>query len=416
MKHDSRAAVLGAGMLGTSVALELALRGHAVDLFDRGPAPITKAGLNNEGKLHLGFLYANDMTQRTAELVASGSVRFFGLLRRWIGEEVDRLPVSTPFLYAVPHDSLLSSEQVRAHFAHVASSVERLIKEAEAEGVRPRDIQRAVAPGQGVVPLTPAQRGRWFASDRINDALVTPEVAVDPRAVGVALRAAVKRERAIRFFPHQTVERVAGDDRNLTVITSDQAFHGPYAHVVNALWDGRLPVDMARGHAPSDPWLWRAKLFIRIPAAITTFDLPSVTFLLGPYGDMGDYQNGSSFLSWYPAGLLGLSPDPTPPLAWTEIDADRCTSVLAATLAGLAELSPRVDCQPSDLVHAAQVVGGAIFAYGETDIDDPGSGLHQRSEPRIQSWGGYYSIDPGKYCLAPLFAVQVAHRIAAEVA
>src|SRR4051794_37759137 len=134
MENGPRVAVLGAGMQGTTVALELARRGQTVDLFDRGPVPITMAGLHNEGKLHLGFIYAGDTTRRTAAMVASGSIRFFALLRRWIGEEVERLPVSAPVLYAVPHDSLMPPERVLAHFEHVESSVESLITEAEVSG------------------------------------------------------------------------------------------------------------------------------------------------------------------------------------------------------------------------------------------------------------------------------------------
>src|SRR4051794_16249475 len=124
MENGPRVAVLGAGMLGTTVALELARRGHTIDLFDRGPVPITMAGLNNEGKLHLGFLYAKDATLHTTKMVASGSIRFFALLRRWIGQDVDRLPISARFLYAVPQDSLLPPGRVHAHFEQVAACLE----------------------------------------------------------------------------------------------------------------------------------------------------------------------------------------------------------------------------------------------------------------------------------------------------
>ena len=55
-----RVAVLGAGFLGTGVALELARRGVAVHLYDRNDVCITQAGLRNEGKVHLGFTYAKD--------------------------------------------------------------------------------------------------------------------------------------------------------------------------------------------------------------------------------------------------------------------------------------------------------------------------------------------------------------------
>ena len=51
-------AVLGAGLQGACIALELARRGHEVDLIDQDVQPLNRASLRNEGKIHLGFVYA----------------------------------------------------------------------------------------------------------------------------------------------------------------------------------------------------------------------------------------------------------------------------------------------------------------------------------------------------------------------
>ena len=48
-----RIAILGAGNAGVCTALELASRGHAVDLYDENSQVITRASQNNEGKIHL---------------------------------------------------------------------------------------------------------------------------------------------------------------------------------------------------------------------------------------------------------------------------------------------------------------------------------------------------------------------------
>jgi len=39
--------------------------------------------------------------------------------------------------------------------------------------------------------------------------------------------------------------------------------------------------------------------------------------------------------------------------------------------------------------------------------------LHTRTRIGIRSKDGYHSVDPGKYTMVPLFAVEVAHRICA---
>ena len=66
-----RIAVVGGGLQGCAVALELARRGHAVELFDEQPNLMTGASRNSEGKIHLGYVYAADPSLRTARLMCT---------------------------------------------------------------------------------------------------------------------------------------------------------------------------------------------------------------------------------------------------------------------------------------------------------------------------------------------------------
>ena len=50
--------VLGAGLTGVATALELAKRGAQVTLLDQDPFAVNRASLRNEGKIHLGLIYA----------------------------------------------------------------------------------------------------------------------------------------------------------------------------------------------------------------------------------------------------------------------------------------------------------------------------------------------------------------------
>ena len=55
MSRDaSTVAVLGAGIMGTCLALMLARRGRRVVLFDKAAMPMSAASRWNEGKIHLG--------------------------------------------------------------------------------------------------------------------------------------------------------------------------------------------------------------------------------------------------------------------------------------------------------------------------------------------------------------------------
>jgi hypothetical protein len=68
------------------------------------------------------------------------------------------------------------------------------------------------------------------------------------------------------------------------------------------------------------------------------------------------------------------------------------------------------DLDPENLPEAS-VKGGAIVAWGKTDIYDPASELHRRFEIGVTSEGRFHSIDPGKLTMAPYFAEICAKRI-----
>jgi hypothetical protein len=77
---------------------------------------------------------------------------------------------------------------------------------------------------------------------------------------------------------------------------------------------------------------------------------------------------------------------------------------LSAIVASLRDLN-------ADSLPEARVKGGAIVAWGKTDIYDPASELHRRYEIGVTSAGRFHSIDPGKLTMVPYFAEICAERI-----
>ena len=69
-------AVLGAGIMGCSAALCLARRGANVTLLDAAPRPCGGASRWNEGKIHLGYLYAADPSLATARRLLDGGLAY----------------------------------------------------------------------------------------------------------------------------------------------------------------------------------------------------------------------------------------------------------------------------------------------------------------------------------------------------
>ena len=196
----------------------------------------------------------------------------------------------------------------------------------------------------------------------------------------------------------------------ITVDIAGERVRERYDHVVNTLADGRLAVDKTAGVEPERAWLYRVKHFIRLRAPGLA-PVPSTTIVLGPFGDIAAYGDGNFYLSWYPAGMRGMSPDLSPPAWPLVLDEPASSEVRRAIVTGLARIVPALADLSRDAVESAAVKGGIIFAWGRTDIHDAGSGLHERHAIGPSSRGRYHTVDTGKLTMAPLFGKAVADRI-----
>ena len=116
MRTGRRVAVLGAGIMGCCTALMLARRGCAVTLIDKAPAPISGASRWNEGKIHLGFLYAADPSGRTAEKLLPGGLGFRQLMEEMIGESIEPAITAESDIYLVHPESVVGAEAIGQYF------------------------------------------------------------------------------------------------------------------------------------------------------------------------------------------------------------------------------------------------------------------------------------------------------------
>jgi len=246
-------AILGAGGVGACAALELAAAGCTADVFERQGEPLRGASYVNEGKIHQGFMYANDDPDRTARTMAVGALTFRRLLARWI--DVDRaFALSTPFVYAVLDDSMLGVERIRAHFDTCLGIFGGL---QQATGF---DYLGSDEP-PGYRELSRAETAEIAAAERILAAFETTERCVDPRPLADALVAALAQADGITLVVNAEVQRVArrGDGRFMvTYADPEPRVAGPYDQVINALWESRLAVDRTMGLEAASRVLGRA--------------------------------------------------------------------------------------------------------------------------------------------------------------
>jgi hypothetical protein len=400
--HSSRIAVLGAGLQGACIALELASRGARVDLYERNAICVAEASANNEGKIHLGFVYALDLSFETARLMVSGALRFEKLLRRWIGDDVEGLTASLPFAYAVHRQGLLTPEAFERHARRVSAWIA-----AESEGEDfsyfGSDLHRAPE------RLTDAELKAAYETDTTAAAFSTVEVSIDPEALARLVRRRLAVEPSISCLTNRNVVAVKEGERHMTVISAQNGSldEEGYDYVVNTLWTGKLGIDAQLGLVPSHPWCFRFKYFIRAAAGVAR-NVPSLTIVLGRFGDIVNYSDGSIYLTWYPAGMTAWSKDLVPPQVPCILEGPEAGAIQQGIIEGLASVVPSV----SELVLSdVEIKGGWILAWGETDIDDPRSGLHRRCAVGVHRQRRYLSVDTGKLTLAPLLAQQAVRVI-----
>jgi glycine/D-amino acid oxidase-like deaminating enzyme len=402
----TRVGILGAGIMGSCLALELARRGVDVTLIDRNDRVMTEASRFNEGKIHLGYLYGLDSSLRTARHLLPGGLLFADALSDLLEWDVAATATLDDDVYLVDRDSLASPETLARQFAAVSA----LIREHPDADRYLVDVSRAAA-----VPLTRAELDA-VASDRIVAGFRVPERSVSTARVADRIDEAVAAQSRITFLPGLTVTGVRIDpDPDAVAVLGVPApagsLQGPPADlgrfdvVVNALWGGRLAVDLTAGLTPPPGWTHRHRycLFVRTAASL---DVPSAIVTLGPFGDVKNYDGRDFYLSWYPTGLVAQGGDvllaaPPPPAG---ADRDR---FIADVRRGLGAALPWVG-QILDAAESVTIAGGHVFAEGRGSIGDLDSDLHRRDRYGVTRRGRYLSVDTGKYSTAPWLARRLA--------
>jgi FAD dependent oxidoreductase len=396
-----RVAILGGGFQGCCAALELAMRGIRVTLYERNSTLLAGAASASEGKIHLGYTYAADFSLATARTLLRGALSFAPLMQHYLDADVP-LAASKPFVYAVHRDSQVKVEDF-ARYLYVTHS----LVDAAAGRDSYFGIDLTAAPQR----LTQAALESRFDPAYITAAFDTPEIAIDTIAMAMSMRRRITEDPRIDVRTSRKITAVEDDGDHLRVhstgTNSDGADNDTFISVVNALWDGRLAIDATRDVHPGRKWIHRFKHGIRFRLTDTA-NLPSVTIVLGPFGDLVAYGDGSYYISWYPACMTAHSEALAPP-AWQVVPADPCISRIATkSFAAMGAIVPQLhSVRPQNIT----VRAGVIVAWGSTDIDDRASELHRRYDIGVHSYGDYHSIDPGKLTMAPHFARVCADRI-----
>ena len=382
--------VIGAGIQGSTLALALAERGVPTVLLDGRSRPLAGASLRNEGKIHLGFVYALDDSGVTTSQLIEGALSFTPLIESWCGELDWESNRSAGFIYAVMDGGLAGPDQLEDHYTEVCRKIEAAGADFGTDYLG-GDLPREVTRGRGPVPgLKPGLARAWFG---------TQERSIDPRFLCHELARAIEAEPLIEVLPDRLVESVARTAGGFRLGVSTPA--GPRTieaeRVVNCAWEGAEALDRQVFEVP-EPRCYRVKHQVVVRGEAEEALVPT-TMVQGPYGDIVPWPNGDVYISWYPVSrtYFGLEPE-----AGIHVD----EAVAAATLAEIGDRIPGIRGY-----RVVETGPGHIVASATSDIDDLSSGLHSRRFAGAGGADGWWSLSAGKLTTAPLASERCAALI-----
>lgn len=403
MSRSRRVAVLGAGIMGSAIALFLARRGIRVVLFDGASQPMSAASRWNEGKIHLGYLYNRDRSMLTASKMLPGGLMFKPLIEDLIGVDLGQATTDSDDVFLCHRQSVVPPDAMAEYFLRLDQLVRqhpdahRYLVDNSACGSRRLSVRalNALTDSPDIVAGFHIQErsvATTWVADRICEALIA-ELRIEPHMDS--------RVTAVR--PEQT-----GVADGPWMIEQGDLDHGPFDLVINALWNGRLEIDATAGLPTAGPISnrYRLALFVRTSELV---DVPSAIITTGPFGDIKNYNGRDFYLSWYPKGLMVDSAQVIPPSPPALNPAQRdviCNDVLDA----LGSLLPGVS-RVRDRMESMVLQGGWVFASAEGVLSDPDSSLHRRTDFGLRRKGTYLSVDTGKYSTAPWMARKIADSL-----
>ncbi|MGE0035557.1 MAG: FAD-dependent oxidoreductase [Xanthobacteraceae bacterium] len=402
-RRRARIAVLGAGIMGCSLAMFLARRGADVTLIDEADAPFARTSRWNEGKIHLGYLYAGDPSLATARKMLTGGLAFRPLVEELIGAPISDAATSQDDVFLVHHTSIVAPDAMNRYFA----AVSELIRSHPDVASYPVDVSQARS-----YALTARELSEISGSPLIVSGFRVPERSIQTQWLADRFAGAVLAEPHIAFLANTRVLEVDKGENGWTV-KSTGSIEERFDIIINALWEGRIAIDSAVGIAADVDvsYRYRLALFVRTDQPIA---LPNAVIATGPFGDVKNYNGTDFYLSWYPAGLIADAAGPTPP-ALPPRDGATDSNVAAETFAALAALLPGVQNVRSHVAEMA-VEGGWVVAPGTGALSDPACKLHQRDRFGVRRYGSFITVDTGKYSTAPWLAKQIVDELLGEPA
>lgn len=389
------ATVIGSGIQGCTIALQLLRRGYHIRLVERSPDIYQRASVNQEGKIHLGFIYALDQSGRTTSKMLADALMFAPVLETLIQKKINWDQIkSHKFQYLIARDSMVPPDFLNQHYALVENGCQNLLKDKGLHylGKRPETLYSWKKATSSI-----------FSPEKVEAIFTTEEYAIDPVQLRQLLVEEIRLHERITIYPsHRVVDIFRHESGyNVTCRFGSDTIQLKSDIVINAAWDGKRQLDQLMGTGDDQAWSHRLKFGIIFPVP-SPENIPSFSVVQGSYGDYVHYPAGKySYFSWYSACMTEQRSDIMIPERWQSIvqgpiDQNSYQQLIDESLIALKDLVPGIRVSGP-----YQLRAGTILARGHRSITDPASELHQRADPPFSINQGYFSVNTGKFTSAP---------------
>ena len=394
--------ILGAGLQGCCMALLFNKLGYDVTLIDQATDIMTRASANQEGKIHMGFVYSNDTSFETGKKMMLSALHFSHCIEYLLDYKINWGELkSTKFIYLVPHDSLVSNDKLEEYFNKLQDLYIKILTDEpylSYLGEKPEKIFHKI-------PVPNDVDNTFFKY-----CFQTEEVAISQNVLKDHIKNTLI-SKGVKLNLNECILNVnRSSNIRFNVKTNKNIYQ--YEKVVNCLWENQRIIDQQLNVESKNENNLRLKFGIISKHIDELKTMPSMTIVNGPYGDYVNFQchkDKKMYFSWYPISMYGMVVNQDVPNEWTmickgDINNDLLEYQLKTQLNKFQQLFSR-----QFKFDSPKLIAGIIVATGKEDINYLESKLHQRNDNPIFYQDGYYSISTGKFTSAPYNTYLLIH-------
>ena len=395
IKNSFDIIVMGGGIQGSCVSLFLKKLGYNVCIIEKNNSLMKGASENNEGKIHLGFVYSNDKTLDTAKKMLVDALHFSNIIEFLLDEKIDWDAIkSKKFLYLVPKTSLMKENELDEYFPKIQNLYDEMIQKnykLNYLGKRPPKLYEKIKTVDCMNP-------EYFQC-----CYETEEFSINQFYLNEKIIHTIKK-KGIPVFLENHIKNMKIHLGYYEIITDKGYYYSN--RVVNCLWENKTKIDNCFNEKKNYTTNFRYKFGILSKPIMDLQNERSITFVNGPFGDFVNFPDYMYF-SWYPYSMKGFSVSDKPPDDWK-------FETLIENKQEFIQLHKNIfnDIfkRKFDFIDP-KIIGSIIVAKGDKDIDNVDSELHKRCEKRIDYKKNYFSISTGKYTSGPYNSFLLAEII-----